>query len=114
MAGEKGTKKQKKVATRNNLLGKYEAGVYIFSVHTLILSRGEKREEGEIGSFRKKLSIRFLVLFPLQRSFSLYKLILKNNPFIPFRQNMREIFELQNIPTTLSNDINRLFRLWKK
>lgn len=114
MAGEKETKKQKKVATRNNLLGKYEAGVYIFSVHTLILSRGEKREEGEIGSFRKKLSIRFLILFPLQRSFSLYKLILKNNPFIPFRQNMREIFELQNIPTTLSNDINRLFRLWKK
>lgn len=86
MAGEKETKKQKKVATRNNLLGKYEAGVYIFSVHTLILSRGEKREEGEIGSFRKKLSIRFLILFPLQRSFSLYKLILKNNPFIPFRE----------------------------
>lgn len=114
MAGEKETKKQKKVATRNNLLGKYEAGVYIFSVHTLILNRGEKREEGEIGSLRKKLSIRFLILFPLQRSFSLYKLILKNNPFIPFRQNMREIFELQNIPTTLSNDINRLFRLWKK
>lgn len=114
MAGEKETKKQKKVATRNNLLGKYEAGVYIFSVHTLILSRGEKREEGEIGSLWKKLSIRFLILFPLQRSFSLYKLILKNNPFIPFRQNMREIFELQNIPTTLSNDINRLFRLWKK
>lgn len=114
MAGEKETKKQKKVATRNNLLGKYEAGVYIFSVHTLILSRGEKREEGEIGSLRKKLSIRFLILFPLQRSFSLYKLILKNNPFIPFRQNMREILELQNIPTTLSNDINRLFRLWKK
>lgn len=46
MAGEKETKKQKKVATRNNLLGKYEAGVYIFSVHTLISDsqpRWEKR-----------------------------------------------------------------------